>query len=72
MNTNHFWAVRHYAEASVQHWSDARQRSWDIDRLAILEDAGWIVIRVSAEMLRRPGAIIDRVRTKLREAGCPI
>jgi Protein of unknown function (DUF559) len=56
----------------VQHWSDARQRAWDIDRLAILEDAGWIVIRVSAEMLRRPDAVIDRVRMKLREAGCPV
>ncbi len=56
----------------VQHWSDARQRSWDIDRLAILEDAGWIVIRVSAEMLRRPDMVIDRVRMKLRAAGCPV
>jgi Protein of unknown function (DUF559) len=56
----------------VQHWSDARQRSWDIDRLAILEDAGWVVVRVSAEMLRRPDVIIDRIRMKVRAAGCPV
>ena len=56
----------------VQHWTDSRQRSWDIDRIAILESMGWVVIRVSAEMLRRPQVIIERVRTKLRAAGCPI
>ena len=56
----------------VQHWSDARQRSWDIERIALLEASGWTVIRVSAEMLRRPQAIIRRVVTELRAAGCPI
>ncbi|MCV7356702.1 endonuclease domain-containing protein [Mycolicibacterium fluoranthenivorans] len=56
----------------VQHWSDARQRSWDIDRIALLEDAGWSVVRVSAEMMARPDVIAARVRAKLRAAGCPI
>ena len=56
----------------VQHWSDRRQRSWDIDRIAILEAMGWAVIRISAEMLSRPEVVIERVRTKLRAAGCPI
>jgi Protein of unknown function (DUF559) len=56
----------------VQHWSDRKQRSWDIDRIAILETMGWTVIRISAEMLSRPHVVIDRVRTKLRTAGCPI
>ena len=56
----------------VQHWTDGRQRSWDIDRIAILESLGWVVIRVSAEMLSRPSVIIERVVTKLRAAGCPI
>lgn len=56
----------------VQHWSDRKQRSWDIDRIAILEAMGWTVIRVSAEMLTRPEVVIDRVRAKLRAAGCPI
>lgn len=56
----------------VQHWSDTRQRSWDIDRIALLEEAGWAVIRVSAEMMRRPGVIVQRVCAKLRAAGCPV
>lgn len=53
----------------VQHWSDRRQRSWDIDRLALLEREGWVVVRVSSDMLRRPEVIVERVRTKLIERG---
>jgi REase_MTES_1575 len=56
----------------VQHWSDRYQRSWDIDRIAMLEAMGWTVVRISAEMLARPEVIIERVRSKLRAAGCPI
>lgn len=55
----------------IQHWTDRRQRAWDIDRLALLEEAGWRVIRVSAAMLERPQVIVERVRAKLRAAGCP-
>jgi hypothetical protein len=54
----------------VQHWSDRHQRSWDIDRIAMLEAMGWAIVRVSAEMLARPEVIIERVRGKLRAAGC--
>ncbi|MCF6386361.1 DUF559 domain-containing protein [Mycobacterium sp. MBM] len=56
----------------VQHWSDSRQRAWDIERAAVLESMGWAVIRVSAAMLRRPEVFIERVRVKLRERGCPL
>ncbi|WP_099247494.1 DUF559 domain-containing protein [Mycobacterium sp. shizuoka-1] len=56
----------------VQHWTDARQRSWDIDRIAILDSLGWSVVRVSADMLRRPEVIVARVTAKLRSAGCPV
>lgn len=56
----------------VQHWSDRCQRSWDIDRIALLEAAGWAVVRVSAEMLSRPHVIVERVTAKLRTAGCPL
>ena len=56
----------------VQHWSDRRQRSWDIERIELLEAAGWVVIRVSAEMMSRPHVIVDHVRAKLRAAGCPV
>jgi hypothetical protein len=54
----------------IQRWHDRRQRSWDIDRITMLEEIGWSVVRVSAEMLSRPSVIIDRVRDKLRAAGC--
>jgi very-short-patch-repair endonuclease len=56
----------------VQHWSDRYQRSWDIDRIAMLEAKGWTVVRVSAEMLSRPDVVVERVRRKLQAAGCPI
>jgi very-short-patch-repair endonuclease len=56
----------------IQHWADSRQRSWDINRLALLEEARWTVIRVSSDMLKRPEVIVERVRAKLRAAGCPI
>jgi very-short-patch-repair endonuclease len=56
----------------VQHWTDGRQRAWDIERIALLESAGWVVIRVSADMLRRPHVVIERIREKLRAAGCPV
>jgi hypothetical protein len=56
----------------VQHWADRYQRSWDIDRIAMLEAMGWVVVRVSAEMLSRPGVIVERVATRLRAAGCPM
>jgi Protein of unknown function (DUF559) len=56
----------------VQHWADRYQRAWDIDRIAILEAMGWAVVRISAEMLSRPEVIIERVRSKLRAAGCSI
>jgi very-short-patch-repair endonuclease len=55
----------------VQHWSDAAQRAWDIERAALLEAAGWSIVRVSAQMLSRPDVIVARVRSKLRAAGCP-
>jgi len=54
----------------IQHWTEGRQRSWDIERIALLEDAGWSVIRVSAQMMSRPDLIVERVRCKLRTAGC--
>jgi hypothetical protein len=53
-----------------QHWTDPRQRSWDIDRHAELAALGWRVVRVSAEMLRRrPLVILERTCVALGEAG---
>lgn len=56
----------------IQHWADGAQRAWDIERIAILEAAGWSVVRVSARMMSRPEALVARVREKLRAAGCPL
>lgn len=53
----------------IQHWENRYQRSWDIERIALLEGAGWSVIRVSADMLSRPHAIVERVKAKLAERG---
>ena len=56
----------------AQHWVDKKQRAWDIERMAMLEASGWVVVRVSAGMLCRPGVVVRRVLEKLRAAGCPI
>ena len=54
----------------AQHWTDPAQRTRDIDRLAELEDRGWTIIRVSAEMLRyRPSVVVGRVRRAVLAAG---
>ena len=54
----------------AHHWTDPRQRSRDIDRMAELEALNWIVVRVSGEMLRqRPLVILQRIRAALRERG---
>ena len=54
----------------VQHWEDRYQRSWDIERIALLEAAGWAVIRVSAEMLSRPRvSLLSASDAKLAERG---
>lgn len=55
-----------------QHWTDPAQRAYDIDRYAELAVRGWVLIRVSAELLRcRPQVIVERVCAALRAAGCP-
>ena len=54
----------------AQHWTDSRVRANDIDRTADLQRRGWILIRVSADLLRyRPDVVISRVREALRSRG---
>jgi hypothetical protein len=56
-----------------QHWTDPRIRANDIDRTAELQRRGWILIRVSADLLRyRPDVVVARVREALRARGYPI
>ena len=56
----------------AQHWLDARQRSRDIDRTSELAAEGWVIVRVSADMLRhRAGTVVARVDEALRNATKP-
>jgi hypothetical protein len=54
------------------HWTDPRQRDWDVDRFAKLPDLGWIDVRVTARMLHnRRQEFFDRVGAALMSRGCP-
>jgi very-short-patch-repair endonuclease len=53
-----------------QHWTDPRQRARDIDRAAELDRLGWLIVRVSHDLLaNRPGVVVERVRGALRARG---
>jgi hypothetical protein len=55
----------------AQHWTDPRQRTRDIDRLAELQDLGWAIVRVSSGMLHRtPEVVVSRVGAALVAHGC--
>ena len=55
-----------------QHWDDPEQHARDIDRLADLAAQGWLIIRLSRDLLRyRPHVFLARVRDAMREAGWP-
>ena len=54
-----------------QHWTDPKRRAHDIDKSVELTGHGWVIVRVSAGMLRyRPWVIVARVVDALRTAGC--
>lgn len=56
----------------AHHWSDPRQRAWDIDRYARLPELGWIDERLTSSILhRRPQSFLDRVGAALSSRGCP-
>jgi very-short-patch-repair endonuclease len=53
-----------------QHWTNAKQRERDIDRYSALVDLGWVIVRVSSELLRhRQGTLVARVDAAMRAAG---
>jgi hypothetical protein len=55
-----------------QHWDDPEQHARDIDRLADLAAQGWVIIRVSRDLLRyRSHVFLTRVRDAMRSAGWP-
>ncbi len=54
----------------AQHWTNPAQRTADIDRYAELAALGWLIVRVSSDLLRyRPEVVVARVCCALREAG---
>jgi hypothetical protein len=54
------------------HWTDPRQRDWDVERYAKLTDLGWTDIRVTARILHnRRQHFFDRVEAALISRGCP-
>ncbi|ORV26040.1 hypothetical protein AWB98_14230 [Mycolicibacterium conceptionense] len=56
----------------IQHWTDPRQRTKDIDQNVEYQDLGWRIVRVGADLLRyRWGTIIARTMAALRAAGAP-
>ena len=55
----------------AQHWTNARQRSRDVERRADLEALGWRIIHVSSDMLRTSAVLVGRVSAALEAAGCP-
>jgi very-short-patch-repair endonuclease len=56
----------------AQHWTDSRQRNWDVERYARLPELGWIDIRVTAGLLHnRPHVLFDRLGAALIARGCP-
>lgn len=53
-----------------QHWTNAKQRDRDIDRYSALLDLGWVIVRVSSELLSyRQGTLVGRVEAAMRAAG---
>lgn len=51
-----------------QHERDAKQRQWDHLRREQLEAAGWRVVVITAEDMKKPATIVARVRQALRQA----
>jgi hypothetical protein len=55
-----------------QHWTNSDIQAHDIDRLADLAAQGWVIIRVSRDILRyRPHVFLARVQEAMRAAGWP-
>lgn len=56
----------------AHHWTDSRQRTRDIDRLARLQELGWAIVRVSSGLLHnRRDVFLARTSAALLARGCP-
>ena len=55
-----------------QHWKDSEAHARTIERIADLEAEGWIIVRLSRDILRyRRGLFLARVQKAMRIAGWP-
>lgn len=56
----------------IQHWTDPKQRTKDIDQDAEYRELGWQIVGVGADLLRhRQRMIVARTRAALQAAGSP-
>lgn len=56
----------------AHHWTDPRQRSWDIERQALIAERGWLDIRLTSGILHNsPRVFLGRVGAALTSRGCP-
>ena len=56
----------------AHHWTNARQRHWDVERYTRLPELGWNDFRVTSRMVRHARRLVlDRVGEALIARGCP-
>jgi hypothetical protein len=56
----------------AHHWTDPKQRTWDVERYAWLDELGWAMVRVTSGMVHRtPRVFLNRVADALLARGCP-
>ena len=56
----------------AHHWTNSKQRTWDVERYAKLSELGWADIRVTSGMVHRtPRVFLQRVASALTARGCP-
>jgi hypothetical protein len=56
----------------AHHWTDPKQRTWDVERYAKLSELGWIDVRPTSGMFHNnPRGFLDRVGAALISRGCP-
>ena len=56
----------------AHHWTDPRQRNWDVERYARLPELGWLDTSVTSGILHnRPQQFLDRVGAPPIGRGCP-
>jgi hypothetical protein len=55
----------------AHHWTDLRQRHWDVERFTRLPELGWQDFKVTSRMVRHGSRLLDRVGAALVARGCP-